>query len=90
MMTRRFGKNDFKRMFLYLDVLVVGIFAISLTLLVRDAYVAGFWEDRDVSAQAMSMWAMVRDAVFLVASMGWIFVRYFKDKIVSLENPWTS
>lgn len=89
-MTRRFGKNEFKRIFLYLDVLVVGIFAIALTLLVRDAYVAGFWEARDVSLQSLSMWAMVRDAVFLVASMGWIFVRYFKDKIVSLENPWTS
>ncbi len=54
----------------------------------RDAYVAGYWESRDLAHHSQQYWYMMRDVVFLVASLGWIFVRYFKDKLVALENPW--
>ncbi len=87
-MTARFEKKEFKRMFLYVDVLVLGVFAIALIMLVRDAYVAGYWESRDLAHHSQQYWYMMRDVVFLVASLGWIFVRYFKDKLVALENPW--
>ncbi|MHB8605476.1 MAG: hypothetical protein ACYDCK_09495 [Thermoplasmatota archaeon] len=77
-----------KRVFLYLDVLVIGIFAISLSLLVRDAYVAGYWENRELGLHNLGFWAMMRDAAFLVASLAWVFFRYFKDKVTALQNPW--
>ncbi len=88
MMTARFEKRDFKRMFLYADMLVIAIFAVSLVMLARDAYVAGFYEGRDVGLQGKNLWYMARDAVFLVASLGWIFARYVRTQITSLLNPW--
>lgn len=90
MMTARFEKREFKRFFVYGDVLVLGIFAIALTMLVRDAYVAGFWEDRDAAMQSRHYWYMMRDIVFLVGSASWIFYRHFKDKIAALQNPWAA
>ena len=88
MMTARFEKREFKKIMLYLDVLVLGIFAVSLVVLVRDAYVAGFWEQRDASLYSFAFWAMMRDAVFIVGSLSWIFYRYCKTQASQFADPW--
>lgn len=88
MMTARFEKSDFKKMFLYVDLLVLAIFAVSLVMFARDAYVAGFYEGRDAGQQGRNLWYMARDAVFIVASLGWIFTRYVRTQISALMNPW--
>jgi hypothetical protein len=88
MMTARLEKRDFKKIFLYLDILVIAIFAVSLVLLVRDAYVAGFYEQRVMDLYSVNFWAMLRDAVFVVASLSWIFYRYFRSDVADLANPW--
>ena len=88
MMTARFEKRDFKKIFLYLDVLVVGIFAVSLVVLIRDAYVAGFYEQRSAGLYADNFWAMLRDAVFVVGSLSWIFYRYFRSQVATFADPW--
>ena len=89
MMTARFEKRDFKKMFLYLDMLVIGIFAVSLVVLIRDAYVAGFYEQRVESLFTENFWAMLRDAVFVVGSLSWIFYRYFRNQISAFQDPWS-
>lgn len=88
MMTARFEKRDFKKIFLYLDVLVVGIFAVSLVVLIRDAYVAGFYEQRVADLYSYNFWAMLRDAVFVVGSLSWIFYRYFRSQVSQFADPW--
>lgn len=88
MMSARFEKRDFKRMFLYLDILVISIFAVSLVMLTRDAYVAGFYEQRVDSLYSSNFWSMLRDAVFLVGSLSWIFYRYFSLQATQLRDPW--
>ena len=88
-MTARLEKRDFKKIFLYLDVLVLGIFAVSLVVLVRDAYVAGYWENRDASLYSASFWAMLRDAVFVVGSLSWIFYRYCRTQAQAFADPWS-
>lgn len=88
MMTARFEKRDFKKIFLYLDMLVIGIFAVSLVLLIRDAYVAGFYEQRVSDLYSHNFWAMLRDAVFVVGSLSWIFFRYFRTQVAAFEDPW--
>ena len=88
MMTARFEKREFKRMFLYLDILVISIFAVSLVMLTRDAYVAGFYEQRVDNLYSTNFWAMLRDAVFLVGSLSWIFYRYFSLQAAALRDPW--
>ncbi|HVL86905.1 MAG TPA: hypothetical protein VM681_02695 [Candidatus Thermoplasmatota archaeon] len=89
-MTRNFEKRDFKRWFFYMDVLVLGVFALALVMLVRDAYAAGFYEAvAATDFYGTHFWAMVRDVAFLVAALSWIFYRYFKTTVRTLADPWT-
>lgn len=88
MMTARFEKRDFKRIFLYIDILVIAIFSVALVMLVRNAYAAGFYEGRDVGLQGQNLWYMARDAVFVATSLAWIFFRYFRTQVQALTNPW--
>lgn len=89
MMTSTHEKGEFKKWFLYLDVLVIGIFALSLILLVRDAYAAGFLDSYQVQTTAnVHYWNMLRDAAFIVGALSWFFYRYFKNSIKVLQNPW--
>ena len=89
MMTTRFEKRDFKKIFLYLDILVMAIFAVSLVVLVRDAYVAGFYEQRVADLYSLNFWAMLRDAVFVVGSLAGMFFRYFRTQVSTFADPWT-
>ncbi|HEV8360177.1 MAG TPA: hypothetical protein VGR28_06965 [Candidatus Thermoplasmatota archaeon] len=89
MMTANLEKRDVKRMFFYVDIIVIGVFCLSLVLLVRDAYVAGWLDSYVVQREVnVSFWNMLRDAAFLVGSLSWIFYRYFKNSVKVMQNPW--
>lgn len=89
MMTQNFEKQEIKRFLFYGDILVVGIFVIALALLVRDAYFAGWYMATGNTAEhTRNLWYMARETAFLTASLAWIFVRFFKDKLQSLNDPW--
>ena len=88
MMTARLEKRDFKKIFLYLDLLVVAIFAVSLVILTRDAYVAGFYEQRVADLYSINFWGMLRDAVFVVGACAWLFYRYFRVAVQEFVDPW--
>lgn len=90
MMTARLEKREFKKIFLYLDLLVVAIFAVSLVMLTRDAYVAGFYEQRVSDLYSINFWAMLRDAVFVVGSLAWLFFRYFRAAVQQFADPWSN
>lgn len=89
MMTEKHEKREIKRWFFYVDLLVIGIFCLSLVALVRDAYQAGFLDSYLVQETVnANYWNMLRDAAFLVGSLSWIFYRYFKNSVKVLQNPW--
>lgn len=88
MMTARFEKRDFQKIFLYLDILVFAVFAVSLVVLVRDAYVAGFYEQRVSELNSTNFWSMLRDAAFVMASLSWVFYRYFRVQVAAFADPW--
>lgn len=89
MMTEKYEKADIKKWFFYVDIVVIGIFALSLVLLVRDAYAAGFVDSFVVQNETNGhYWNMMRDAAFLVGSLSWIFYRYFKNSVKVMQNPW--
>ena len=90
MMTARFERRDLAKAFVWLDLLVVAIFAVAMLALVRDAYLAGFWQDRDGVEHATGFWAMLRDAVFLVGALSWFFYRHFRDELRHFSDPWAS
>lgn len=90
MMTAHLEKRDFKKIFLYLDLLVVAIFAVSLVVLVRDAYVAGFYEQRVGDLYSLNFWAMLRDAAFVIGSLAWMLYRWFSVQVKQYVDPWAS
>ncbi|HVL48339.1 MAG TPA: hypothetical protein VM889_07275 [Candidatus Thermoplasmatota archaeon] len=91
MVTSRFDRRDTKKILLYVDLAVILVFAVSLVLLVKDAYAAGFYEASAAGERlGQSLWFMARETAFLVASLAWIFFRFFKDKLVEIQNPWNA
>lgn len=89
MMTSKFDRRNWDTLFFYLDILFVGIFAVAVTLLIMDAYRAGFWDAQgDTYNQGVNSWRMMRDAVLAAVSFLWILARHFKDKVDHLINPW--
>jgi hypothetical protein len=32
---------------------------------------------------------MLRDAVFVVGSLAWMFFRYFRTQVAAFQDPWT-
>lgn len=89
-MTEKYEKRQMKKWFFYVDIIVVGIFALSLVLLVRDAYAAGFVDSYVIQTEVNgAYWLMLRDAAFCVGSLSWFFYRYFKNSVKVLQNPWT-
>lgn len=89
-MATRFERRDLAKVYFWLDLLVAGVFAVALIALVRDAYLAGFWQGRDAAAHATGFWNMLRDTAFLLAAMGWILFRHFRDGLKVFDDPWTT
>lgn len=91
MMATHYERRDVKRFLLYVDLVVVAIFVTALVLLVKDAYAAGFYEATASGENlGQNLWYMARETAFLVASLAWIFFRFFKDKITELQSPWSN
>src|SRR5205823_6232610 len=55
----------------------------------RDSYVTGFYEQRVDELFATNFWAMLRDGVFVVASLAWIFSRYIRAQASQFADPWS-
>ena len=88
MQTARFERRDLAKAFFWLDLLVVGIFAVALIALVRDAYLAGFYQARDDIAHANGFWSMLRDSAFVIGALGWLMFRHFRDGMKVFADPW--
>ncbi len=89
MLSERYERNDVKRYLLYLDFVVAVIFGVALVLLVKNAYLAGFFEAAgSAGEQHARFWAMMSNVALLTASLSWIMFRFFKDKLADTKNPW--
>lgn len=87
-MTRNHEKSEWKRALFYVDLLLLAILAVSLIMLARDAYAAGYYEARASSYYEEAFWAMLRDAAIVIGSMAWLFYRYFRGTIQEMVDPW--
>lgn len=80
-------RASWKRYLFYTDLAVIAVFAVSLILLVRHAFLAGQeFETGDFDAHNRLMWMVVADTAFLVASLGWIFYRFFRNQYLVLTR----
>ncbi|MHB8585841.1 MAG: hypothetical protein ACYDDF_08410 [Thermoplasmatota archaeon] len=88
-MTNRFERQQIDRALIFLDIAVVLVFLVSLTLLVFDAYGAGFYEAAaNDAAHSTTFWHMVRDIAFVMISLGYFVTRHFKVALTRATSPW--
>jgi hypothetical protein len=80
--------RKWKKLLFYIDLVVIGIFIISLVFLVEDAYMAGHYFSSDKLECTIYLWHMIRDTAFLVASLAWIFYRFFRNEYLLSRRPW--
>lgn len=89
-LNERYTDHELQRLLFYGDILVVGVFVLALAFLIRDAYIAGWYLGTGDSAlHSDHLWGMVRDGALLAGALGWVLVRFFRDQLRELRNPWS-
>lgn len=87
--TKGIHRTDWKRWLLYIDLLVFGVFVLSVVVLALDAFYAGFYSGvGNASAETGALWSMARDAVVATGALAWIFFRFFKLRSQEQKEPW--
>jgi len=84
---QRIDRATWKRYLFYLDLCIIAVFAVSLILLVRHSFLGGQWYERGELQQTTDLlWMIVADAAFLVASLAWIFYRFFRNQYLVMTR----
>lgn len=84
---QRIDRATWRRYLFYVDLVVIAVFALSLTLLVRHSFQAGQLVARDeLNASTQALWLVVSDTAFLVASLSWIFYRFFRNQYLVMTR----
>lgn len=76
------------QLFLYVDIIVLGIGAVALVTLVHDAFQAGYASQAQVAAYGDYMWRMVAEIGVVALALVYFLTRFFKIRIRELSNPW--
>jgi hypothetical protein len=86
----RFTDAELRRLLFYGDILVVGVFVLALAFLIRNTYLAGWYLGAgDAAARGDHLTQAAVHAVLMLASLGWVLVRFFRDQLRDLRNPWS-
>lgn len=81
--------RKWEKILFYVDLVVIGIFIISLIFLVEDAYMAGHYSSlENLNKHGLYLWHMMRDTVFVIASLAWIFYRFFRNQFLLSRRFW--
>lgn len=91
---QRLDRHTWRRYLFYIDLVVIGIFAVSLILLVRHTYHAGQYRMQHIlqpeqgawGLHSEALWAVVADTALLVGSMMWIFYRFFRNEYLVMTR----
>lgn len=86
---RHIDRRQWNKVLFYTDLIVIAIFAVSMILLVVNAYHAGF--ELQFSRYATShdaLWKVSVATAFLVGSLAWIFFRFFKAQYAVMQRPY--
>jgi hypothetical protein len=84
---QRVDRQTWRKYLFYIDLIVVAIFAISLSLLVRHTFLAGQWYERgEFGLSTDVMWLVTIDTAFMVGSLMWILFRFFRNQYLVLTR----
>lgn len=84
---QKVDRATWRKYLFYIDLVVIGVFSVALILLVRHTFHAGQAVQRDeLDASTRLLWLVVSDTAFLVAALGWIFYRFFRNQYLVLTR----
>lgn len=84
---QRVDRQTWRRYLFYVDLAVFAVFAISLILLVRHAFLGGqYYNEGNFDQGTDALWYVVADTVFVVASFCWIVYRFFRAQYIVLTR----
>ncbi len=84
---QKVDRGTWRKYLFYIDLAVIAIFMLSIVLLVRHTFMAGQWYERDeLSLATRGLWLVVGDTAFLVAALGWIFYRFFRNQYLVITR----
>ncbi len=86
---QRVDRPTWRRYLFYVDLLVFGIFAISLIVGGRHAFMSGMaYQGANFDLAVELMWLVVADVVFLVGSICWIMYRFFRAQYIVMTRKY--
>lgn len=78
---QKIDRQTWRRYLFYIDLAILAVFAVSLVLLVRHTFVAGQLQAMgEFTLSNQTLWQVVADTAFLVASFSWIVYRFFRNE----------
>lgn len=84
---RYLDRQEWGRVLFYTDLIVMAVFVVSVVLLVVNAYVAGMrLEAGEYGMSHRALWNVAIATGFMVASLAWIFFRFFKHQYDALRR----
>lgn len=85
---RQVDRRAWKKYLFYVDMVVWGIFALSVSYVVGNIYLVGFYEG---AAQSMSheasWWKAFIGLSFMTAALAWVFFRFWKNGFLAIRRP---
>lgn len=85
---RLMDRTAWRKYLFYIDMVVWGIFAVAVAYVVSNIYLVGFYEDTtQVALHESSWWKAFIGLSFMVASLSWVFFRFWKNGYTAMRRP---
>lgn len=80
-------RNAWKQYLFYVDMVVWGIFALAIAYVVGNIYLVGYYEGTTPGMHEGAWWKAFIGLAFLVASLAWVFFRFWKNGFLAMRRP---
>lgn len=81
-------KTSWRKYLFYVDMVIWGILAVATAYVVGNIYLVGFYEGaNDLVTHEAAWWRSFVGLAFLVGSLAWVFLRFWKNGFIALKRP---
>ena len=80
-------RTSWKQYLFYVDMVVWGIFGLAIAYVVGNIYLVGYYEGNTPGGHEGAWWKAFIGLSFLVASLAWVFFRFWKNGFLAMKRP---